>query len=242
MDYSRFQVKYINNNDQKQRSLEIPQDETFDFDIPDISNISYLNGEAQPATALIEEDYQEPVKRKKKNNPIRRALSFKPSVGLNNFNSYYDQAIQAGGSDAEQLRSRRQLFTALANHESSFDPSIQNRAGVPAYGYFQFMQGNYNGRYHNNIGQYAGTDLNTFRSSPVVQIQAANRLANGFLKSFTKIELEKLHQMGYSDSAIIAGCWLGGAGGVKNFAFRNKNSKDVHGTSVGKYMQMFNNL
>ena len=66
MDYSRFQVKYINNNDQEQRSLEIPQDETFDFDIPDISNISYLNGEAQPATALIEEDYQEPTKRKKK--------------------------------------------------------------------------------------------------------------------------------------------------------------------------------
>ena len=48
--------------------------------------------------------------------------------------------------------------------------------------------------------------------------------------------------MGYSDSAIIAGAWLGGPGGVRAFAFNNNNRKDVHGTSVGKYMQMFNNL
>jgi len=27
--------------------------------------------------------------------------------------------------------------------------------------------------------------------------------------------------MGYSDSAIIAGSWLGGPGGVKAFAFKN---------------------
>ena len=235
MDYSRFQVKYIDNIIPESRSLELPEET---FSIPDTSSLSYLNGEAQPATVLIQEE--EPKQKKK--TPARRTMQFRPSVGLSNFNSYYDKAIQMGGNESEQLRSRRQLFTALANHESSFNPSIQNRAGVPAYGYFQFMQGNYRGQFHNNIGQYAGTDLNTFRNSPILQIQAANRLANSFLSSFNKVELEKLHQMGYSDSAIIAGCWLGGAGGVKNFAFRNKNSRDVHGTSVGKYMQMFNNL
>ena len=104
------------------------------------------------------------------------------------------------------------------------------------------MQGLYNGKQHNNIGQYAGVDLDTFRNSPVIQIQAANNLANSFINSFSKTEIQRLHQMGYSDSAIIAGAWLGGPGGVRAFAFRNQNRKDVNGTSVGKYMQMFNNL
>ena len=48
--------------------------------------------------------------------------------------------------------------------------------------------------------------------------------------------------MGYSDSAIIAGAWLGGPGGVRAFAFRNQNRRDTNGTGVGDYMQMFNNL
>jgi hypothetical protein len=53
------------------------------------------------------------------------------------------------------------------------------------------------------------------------------------LKSFSTTELNRLHNLGWTDSAIIAGCWLGGAGGVRRFAFSNRDNKDVHGTSVG---------
>jgi hypothetical protein len=48
--------------------------------------------------------------------------------------------------------------------------------------------------------------------------------------------------MGYSDSAIIAGAWLGGPGGVRAFAFKNQDRKDVNGTGVSTYMKKFNNL
>ena len=232
MDYSQFQVNYIKTPTiESGRLPEIQQS-------PDYSNISYLNGEAEPATALIQEEEETP-----KPNPVRKFKklpTFKPSKGLANFNLYYDQAIKQDTTG--QLASRRNLFTRLANFESSFIPDIQNKKGVPAYGYFQLMQGLYNGKQHNNIGQYAGVDLDTFRNSPVIQIQAANNLANSFINSFSKTEIQRLHQMGYSDSAIIAGAWLGGPGGVRAFAFRNQNRKDVNGTSVGKYMQMFNNL
>jgi len=50
MDYSQFQVKYIENPTFVQKVPEISNES---FEIPDISNIFYLNGEAEPATALI---------------------------------------------------------------------------------------------------------------------------------------------------------------------------------------------
>jgi len=42
MDYSQFQVKYINLPTIEYKPIEIPDID----DVPDISNISYLNGEA----------------------------------------------------------------------------------------------------------------------------------------------------------------------------------------------------
>lgn len=234
MDYSQFQVKYIENPTFVQKVPEISNES---FDIPDVSSISYLNGDAEPSTALIQEDTpKNPVKK-----VIKRTIpALKPSVGLAKFNNYYDQAVAQDTTG--QLAARRNLFTRLAQSESGFVSDIRNRGGLPAYGYFQFMQGQHNGRYFNNVGQYAGVDLDTFRKSPIIQIQAANNLANSFLKSFSKLELQRLHQMGYSDSAIIAGSWLGGPGGVKAFAFKNQNRRDKHGTAVGDYMQKFNNL
>ena len=42
--------------------------------------------------------------------------------------------------------SRFNFFSKLAHKESNFDHYVQNRAGAPAYGYFQFMQGSARGR------------------------------------------------------------------------------------------------
>ena len=238
MDYSQYQVKYIENPTFVQKIPEIDS-----VDIPDISNISQLNAEAAPPTALIQEELVE--RKQVKKSPIKRVVSrklpdLKPSRGLSAFNLYYDQAVSQDPTG--QLAARRNLFTRLANQESSFRHDIGNSRGVPAFGYFQFMQGNYRGKNYNNVGQYAGVDLDTFRRSPVIQIQAANNLANYFMNNFSKTELQRLHQMGYSDSAIIAGAWLGGPGGVRDFAFKNQNRRDANGTGVGDYMQMFNNL
>ena len=238
MDYSQYQVKYIENPTFVQKIPEIDS-----INIPDISNISQLNAEAAPPTALIQEEPTTEIKKKK--SPIKRVISrklpdLKPSKGLSAFNLYYDQAVSQDTTG--QLAARRNLFTRLANQESSFRHDIGNSRGVPAFGYFQFMQGNYRGTNYNNVGQYAGVDLDTFRRNPVIQIQAANNLANYFMNSFSKTEIQRLHQMGYSDSAIIAGAWLGGPGGVRAFAFKNQNRKDANGTGVGNYMQMFNNL
>ena len=234
MDYSQFQVKYIDNIIPESKSIELPQS----FDAIDTSSLDYLNGEAQPATALIQEEPSKPVQKKKKSNPVRRAISFKPSIGLREFNSYYDQAIQAGGADAEQLRSRRDLFTHIAQVESTFNSGIKNR-NAPAYGYFQFMQGNYKGTNYNNITRHAKVDLKTFLSSPVLQIHAANSLANEFLNSFGKTNLDRLHSLGWTDNAIIAGAWLGGPGNVIKFAFRGIDSSDGN-DSVGSRMRRFN--
>ena len=234
MDYSQFQVKYIDLPTMEYKPIEIPNID----DVPDISNITYLNGEAYPATALIQEEA--PIK---KPNPVKRIISktpvFKTSKGLSQFNLNFDEALKVGGKEAEELKARRAVLTHLAQVESGFNSAVQNRTGAPAFGYFQFMQGLYRGTNHNNIGQYAGVDVNTFRNSPVLQIRAANKLANSFMSSFSKTELNKLHQLGWTDNAILAGCWLGGPGGVKRLAFKGIDASDGSDT-IGKRMKKFN--
>lgn len=236
MDYSQFQVKYIKNPTISQSIPDIDQE------IPemDLGNISYINGEADSPTSLIEQEEAlkpNPVKRVIKSSTV--SPTFKSSKGLNQFNLDFDEALKIGGDEARQLQSRRAVLTHLAQIESTFNSNIQNRAGAPAYGYFQFMQGPYRGKNYNNIGLYAGVDLDTFRNSPVLQIRAANKLANSFMSSFSKTELDRLHSLGWTDNAIIAGCWLGGPGGVRRFAFRNIDSSDGADT-VGKRMKKFN--
>lgn len=206
------------------------------------SNLDYQEARPAAPTSIVIQDYEEQKAPTKKKIVSKVLPPLKSSKGLTKFNSFYDQAISNYADIADQLKSRRNLFTRLANYESSFNSGVQNRAGVPAFGYFQLMQGLYRGHNHNNIGKHAGVDTATFLNSPMLQIKAANSLANEFMRQFSPIEIQRLHKLGYSDSAIIAGAWLGGAQGVRRFAFRNQDSKDVHGTGVGKYMQMFNNL
>lgn len=231
MDYSQYQVKYI---DTPIISQSLP-----DIEYPDIGNISYINGEADSPTSLIQQEETPVIKQ----NPVKKVVSiapiFRASKGLNQFNIDFNEALKVGGEEAKQLQSRRALLTHIAQVESSFNSSIQNRAGAPAYGYFQFMQGPYKGKNYNNVGLYAGVDLDTFRKSPVLQIRAANKLANEFMRSFSKTELDRLHKLGWTDNAIIAGAWLGGPGGVRRFAFRNIDSSDGADT-VGKRMKKFN--
>jgi hypothetical protein len=50
------------------------------------------------------------------------------------------------------------VLTRIAKHESNFNLTTQNKAGAPAYGWFQFWQ---DGK-TNNITHYSGLDVNSF--------------------------------------------------------------------------------
>lgn len=145
--------------------------------------------------------------------------------------------------------SRFNFFAKLANKESGFDPYIQNKLGAPAYGYFQFMQGTSNGRSWDNITRFANTDIETFRRSPELQIQAAQKLAESFLKGFSKEDYKRARELGYSDSALLAGAWLGGVGGVRKFLHKGISVDDKAwskgkniGTDIQTRMKEFNNI
>ena len=94
------------------------------------------------------------------------------------------------------------FFSLLAKKESGYNSEIQNLQGAPAYGYFQFMQ---DGERWNNIRDYAGVDIDTFRRSPEIQIQAAHKLANAFLSGFRDKDRARARELGYTDSALLAG-------------------------------------
>lgn len=127
----------------------------------------------------------------------------------------------AAGIDPKKF----EFFASIAKHESNFNPTVQNKAGAPAYGYFQFMQ---DGKKWNNISKFAGVDVTTFRNDPVLQIKAAEKLADKFLSQFTEADKKRARELGYTDSALVRGAWLGGVGGVRNFLHKGINADDRH--------------
>lgn len=166
-------------------------------------------------------------------------LNIKPSKGLDEFNKWYDKVEK----ENPEARNYRQFLTKMAEQESGFNSAIQNRAGAPAYGYFQFMQ---DGKKYNNISTYAGTDIETFRNNPELQIKAAIKLAKQFEKGFSKQDLELAAQKGYTKFGLLGGAWLAGNGGVRKYLQGLANPSDRHwsksgsGTDVASRIQMFN--
>lgn len=182
------------------------------------------------------EEIKETQQQKKKEKIITT-----PTFTGTGFNQF-SQAYSASGVD----RSKFNFFAKLAQKESGFNPHIQNQFGAPAYGYFQFMQDD---KKWNNIRTYANTDVETFRNNPILQIQSADRLAKSFLKGFSEKDIAKARELGYSDSALIAGAWLGGVGGVRKLLHRGVSVNDYSWSKDGKSgadmksrMDEFNNM
>lgn len=183
-------------------------------------------------------DVQQPVI--KEEQPMKRELfNINPSKGLDEFNKWYDEVEQ----EDPEAKNYRQFLTKMAEQESGFNSAIQNRAGAPAYGYFQFMQ---DGKKYNNISAYAGTDIDTFRNNPKLQIKAAIKLAKQFERGFNKQDLELAAQKGYTKFGLLGGAWLAGNGGVRKYLQGLANPSDKHwsksgsGTDVASRIQMFN--
>ena len=169
----------------------------------------------------------------------RELFNIKPSKGLDEFNKWYDEVEQ----EDPEAKNYRQFLTKMAEQESGFNSAIQNRAGAPAYGYFQFMQ---DGKKYNNITAFAGTDVDTFRNNPKLQIKAAIKLAKQFERGFNKQDLELAAQKGYTKFGLLGGAWLAGNGGVRKYLQGLANPSDKHwsksgsGTDVASRIQMFN--
>ena len=127
------------------------------------------------------------------------------------------------------------ILDKLAKKESAFK-NVQNYAGAPAYGYFQLWK--------TNIGSHTPQE---FLNNPKVQIKQAIQLLQNNIRTFTDEDWKKGEESGYGIDSMLAGAWLGGVGGVRNFLHRNINANDGKyyadgkGESVGARMMSFRN-
>lgn len=218
---------------------DIPKFES--SDVFSTYNIPIVRDESVVSQPKVDEPrIDEPIIESAINTPMKRELfNIKPSKGLDEFNKWYDEVEQ----EDPEAKKYRQFLTKMAEQESGFNSAIQNRAGAPAYGYFQFMQ---DGKKYNNITAYAGTDIETFRNNPKLQIKAAIKLAKSFERGFNKKDLELAAQKGYTKFGLLGGAWLAGNGGVRKYLQGLANPSDRHwsksgsGTDVASRIQMFN--
>lgn len=218
---------------------DIPKFES--SDVFSTYNIPIVRDESVVSQPKVDEPrIDEPIIESAVNTPMKRELfNIKPSKGLDEFNKWYDEVEQ----EDPEAKKYRQFLTKMAEQESGFNSAIQNRAGAPAYGYFQFMQ---DGKKYNNITAYAGTDIETFRNNPKLQIKAAIKLAKSFERGFNKKDLELAAQKGYTKFGLLGGAWLAGNGGVRKYLQGLANPSDRHwsksgsGTDVASRIQMFN--
>lgn len=226
-------------------SIDIPRLELSSPNVFSTYNIPVTRDEPIVVQSKVEEPIEQPVIKEeqpviKEEQPMKRELfNIKPSKGLDEFNRWYDEVEQ----EDPEAKNYRQFLTKMAEQESGFNSAIQNKAGAPAYGYFQFMQ---DGKKYNNISAYAGTDVETFRNNPKLQIKAAIKLAKQFERGFNKQDLELAAQKGYTKFGLLGGAWLAGNGGVRKYLQGLANPSDKHwsksgsGTDVASRIQMFN--
>lgn len=197
----------------------VKQDEPSTLELPDISiDIPFMDLD-NPFSDIDVSDYSTEY-----NDIEENDYSFDEIITDQTFDSAYD-AVEAQYPIASKYRT---LLTLIAEQESGFNPHAKN-PNAPAYGYFQFMQGD---RW-NNISEYAGVDINTFLNNPEIQIKAAVDLAEAFENSFTEEDIKKAKSLGYGMDSMIAGAWLAGPGGVKKFIWEGINRDDKHWSPEG---------
>lgn len=153
-----------------------------------------------------------------------------PVLGTEEFENAWKAYLQENPDDAKY----KDFLTRTAQRESNFR-SIQNTAGNPAYGYFQLWE--------TNLG---GNSPEEVLKDPKKQIQLAIQLLKNNISTFTDKDRKKAQELGYSENALLAGAWLGGVGGVRNFLYKGVNASDGHrykdgkGDNIEARMKLFN--
>ena len=154
-------------------------------------------------------------------------LEYTPSPGETPFKESYLKAV---GEEDNMYK----FFSLLAKNESGYNPKAKN-PNAPAYGYFQFMQ---DGVRYNNISHYGDVDIDTFLSTPEIQINAARSLADSFLSHLNEEDLAKMAEKGITRSGALGGMWLGGYGGFKRYLYNDENISDKHWNPSGAGIDM----
>ena len=158
-----------------------------------------------------------------------------------NYDISYSKAFDIASRDNPELLKHKAFLTKLRYYEGgpNSKPDTRNTAGAPHYGYFGFG--------HAALKQVSNYTMDQFIKDPVEQILAAGKLYDWHIKEAKRLGYyNKAKQMGYSDDAIVAGAWLGGAKNAKNYVLYGKDSSDSHyykgkgGTSISKRMKLFN--
>lgn len=208
-----------------------------EYNLPISDNFTnkFIKPAQQESQEELKEQEELPSKQniERKTKPMKSKVLSTSSRGLTQFNKYYDE-VEKEMPDAKRYRD---FLTKIAEKESGFDSYIQNKAGAPAYGYFQFMDFNI---------QPLGISIESFRSNPKLQIKAAVNLAKNFESQFTDQDYSLAQQRGYSKNGMLAGAWLAGVGGVRKYLKGQGNPSDRHwsktgaGTDVGTRMRQFN--
>lgn len=180
----------------------------------------------------------------------RKIFSLKP--GLENRYETFVTAYMQSGAPENELP----FWSDLAQRESGFQYSIVGRhkgeqGDTVANGLFQLLT-EYKGGPMNNVGRYSNVSTEKFLSDPIIQIRAAQNMKQDILSQFTKADWDAAKAMGYTASAMIAGAWAGGVGGVRKWLHQKKNAVDIlvknnpdkrkqWESSVGGRMEAFNN-
>lgn len=151
---------------------------------------------------------------------------FVPKRGLEGRYAQFVNIYTSAGLPQNELG----FWANIAQDESGFTPGIvgeNDKYGVEALGYFQMLT-KYNNKPMNIAGTYSGVDSQTFLNNPVIQLQAAQNMKNHIMGMFSNKDLEAARAKGYTDSALVAGAWAGGVGGVRKWLHYGKNSVDVN--------------
>ena len=151
-------------------------------------------------------------------------------TGSAEFERVWDEYLQENPQDAEW----RDFLTKIAKKESAFQ-NVQNKANAPAYGFYQLWETNLRGHTPEEV-------LN----DPKLQIKLAIQLGKENLRNFKPEDFKKAEELGYNETAMRWGAWLGGVGGVRDYLHSNIDRSDSHhyngrgGSTVGTYMKMGN--
>lgn len=124
-----------NKNTSKYQMYDIEDDapEYTMYDIEDDEPVATNIASSTSVTNTVPESNSSTSNFNAKNNSVPAISKKGGSERYNDFVSNFNKS--------KVNQNRFALFSKIAEHESQYNHTIQNTAGAPAYGYFQFMQG-----------------------------------------------------------------------------------------------------
>lgn len=128
-------------------------------------------------------------------------------------------------------------FLKMAALESAF---VQKPDRNPSYcGWFQI-----NKAYLNYYTGQTNITKKEFVNSPKLQFTAAKNLAKEMLTNIKrdKIIMAWAKKRGYTKWDLLAGCWLGGFGNLKNLIYSGKDFSDGNGTKISARINNYKNI